>query len=220
MVTERKVVFEEEVPYLTGRAWEVKKGQYIRVSGRHTVDFVAFNLHNLQERMDTARTKTNQLKLFITKGDVLYSKDNVVMLTITEDTWRWHHDIVIGMCSRKKFEMSFLNPAQVKRRSYGQDKPSYGWEKWEDLPPRGCWENLVIALEPWNISKWDIPSPLNLFQNMRIDGETGRMWYDHKTLEEAEPDAMVELRAEMDLLVAATNDVDGPEPFRVQIYEE
>lgn len=219
MVTERKVVYEEEVPYLTGRAWEVKKGQYMRVIGRHTIDLVAFNLHNLQERMDTARTKTNQLKLFITKGDVLYSKDNNVMLTITEDTWRWHHDIVIGMCSRKKFEMSFLNPAQVKRRSFGQDKPSYGWQNWEDLPPRGCWENLTQALMPWNITKWDVPNPFNIFWNTKIDGDTGELFFDHKKLDDNEPDAMIEMRAEMDLLVAGANDIDGPEPFRFQISE-
>jgi len=28
------------------------------------------------------------------------------------------------------------------------------------------------------------------------------------------------MRAEMDLLVAGSNDVDGPEPFRIQIYQE
>ena len=77
------LVFEEEVPHLVGRAWEVKKGQYIRIVGRHTVDFVAFNSDNLRESFDQARTKTNQLKLFVTTGDVLYSKDNNVMLTIT-----------------------------------------------------------------------------------------------------------------------------------------
>ncbi len=77
-----------------------------------------------------------------------------------------------------------------------------------------------MAVEPWGISKWRIPSPINLFQNMKIDGETGQMWYDHKKLDPDQPDAVVELRAEMDLLVAAANDVDGTEPFRIQIYED
>ena len=216
MVTSRKSVFEEEIPYLTGRAWELKKGQHIRIMARHTVDFVVFSLNNLNERFDQARTKTNQLKIFITKGDVLFSKDNNIMMTILEDTWKWHHDMQKGTCSRKRFELTYQGV--IKHENWPGERTGNPYGKWEDLPPRGCWENLAIALEPWNISKWDIPSPLNLFQNMRIDGETGRMWYDHKTLEEAEPDAMVELRAEMDLLVAATNDVDGPEPFRVQIY--
>lgn len=177
-----------------------------------------FNLHNLSERFDQARTKTNQLKIFITKGDVLYSKDNNVMMTIVEDTWKWHHDMQKGTCSRKRFEMTAQGV--IKHEDWGGERPTSGPHWWEDIPPRGCWENLTEALKPWKISKWDIPSPLNLFQNMKIDGETGRMWFDHKTLAPEEPDAMVELRAEMDLLVAGADDVDGWEPFRVQIYEE
>ena len=220
MVVQRKLVLEEEVPYLTGRAWELKKGQYIRVMARHTVDFVAFNLHNLSERFDQARTKTNQLKIFVTKGDVLFSKDNNVMLTIVEDTWKWHHDMQKGTCSRKKFEMNFQDVSVIKHDVWGQEHPTPRWSRWEDLPPRGCWENLMEALKPWNISQWDIPSPINLFQNMRIDGETGRMWYDHKELDEGKEDAVVEMRAEMDLLVAAANDVDGVEPFHIQVYDE
>ena len=51
MTTGLKVVLEEEVPYLIGRAWEIKKGQYIRISGRHTVDFVAFNANDLREAL-------------------------------------------------------------------------------------------------------------------------------------------------------------------------
>ena len=213
------LLFEEEVPHLVGRAWEVKKGQYIRIVGRHTVDFVAFNSDNLRESFDQARTKTNQLKLFVTTGDVLYSKDNNVMLTITGDTWPWHHDIEIGMCSRKKFEMSFLNPKVVKRQAWEKDKPAYGWERWEDLPPRGCWENLTEALKPWKLEKWDVPSPFNIFWNLKIDGDTGKIYFDHKHLDDDAPDAMIEMRAEMDLIVAGANDIDGPEPFKMQILE-
>jgi len=50
------------VPKNSGRAFTVRKGQCIRVAGRSIVDFVAFNLHDLTERFDQARTKTNQCK--------------------------------------------------------------------------------------------------------------------------------------------------------------
>lgn len=141
------------------------------------------------------------------------------MLTITADTWRWHHDITIGMCSRKKFETSFLNPKVVKREAFDKDKPAYGWQTWEDLPPKGCWENLTDALKPWGLEKWDVPGPFNIFWNLKVDGETGKLLFDHKRLEDDEPDAMIEMRAEMDLLVAGANDIDGPEPFIIQILE-
>ena len=90
----------------SGAAVEVKKGQRLRIAGKSIVDFVAFNLHDLNERFDQARTKTNQVKIFISTGDVLYSKRNNPMLTIIEDTFaEGRHDLQKGMCSRKRFEM-------------------------------------------------------------------------------------------------------------------
>ena len=62
------------VPKNSGAAFEVKKGQRVRIAGRSIVDFVAFSLDDLTERFDQARTKTNQVKIFISTGDVLYSK--------------------------------------------------------------------------------------------------------------------------------------------------
>ena len=119
--TQRKLLHEEEIPQFTAGAWEVKKGQYVRIIGRHTVDFVVFNLNNLQERFDQARTKTNQLKIFLSTGDTLYSKDNNPMLTIVEDTWKWHHDLQKGTCSRKKFEINFKTPEIVKHDVWGAE---------------------------------------------------------------------------------------------------
>jgi uncharacterized protein YcgI (DUF1989 family) len=49
------------------------------------VDFVAFSLNDLNERFDHARSRTNQLKIFLTEGDVLFSNDNNAMLTIVKD---------------------------------------------------------------------------------------------------------------------------------------
>jgi hypothetical protein len=45
----------------------------------------------------------------------------------------------------------------------------------------------------------EIPSPFNIFQNLGIDGETGRMWFDHP---EPARESVVTMRAEMDLVVA------------------
>ena len=98
----------------SGAAFEVKKGQRLRIAGKSIVDFVAFNLHDLTERFDQARTKTNQVKIFISTGDVLFSKRNNPMLTIVADTFtEGRHDLQKGMCSRKRFEM--VAQGQAKR---------------------------------------------------------------------------------------------------------
>ena len=223
MATQRKLLVDHVMPVSKdgdGAGFELKNGQYIRVIGRSTVDFVAFNRHNLMERFDQARTKTNQLKLFLTKGDALISKDNNVMLTIVEDTWPWHHDLQKGTCSRKRHEMVFQGQIKVDTWGHKEDSatrrrdPELEWERWGDIPGRGCWENLENALKPWNISRWDIPSPFNIFQNMRIDGDTGRMWFDHQ---EPDEDAVLEMRAEMDLVVAASHHFGVT--IRIQIYD-
>src|SRR5258708_36566384 len=90
----------------SGAAVVVKKGQRLRITGKSIVDFVAFNLHDLTERFDQARTKTNQVKIFISTGEVLYSKRNNPMLTIIEDTFtEGRNDLQKGMGSRNRFEM-------------------------------------------------------------------------------------------------------------------
>jgi uncharacterized protein YcgI (DUF1989 family) len=76
------ILKSEVVPKNSGAAFEVKKGQRLRIAGKSIVDFVAFNLLDLAERFDQARTKTNQVKIFISTGDILYSKRNNPMLTI------------------------------------------------------------------------------------------------------------------------------------------
>ena len=54
------ILKSEVVPKNSGAAFEVREGQRLRFAGRSIVDFVAFNLHDLSERFDQARTKTNQ----------------------------------------------------------------------------------------------------------------------------------------------------------------
>ena len=100
-------IFKSQVvPKNSGAAFEVRRGQRLRVAGKSIVDFVAFNLYDLNERFDQARTKTNQVKIFLSTGDVLYSKCNNPMLTIVEDSFKeGRHDLQKGMCSRKRFEM-------------------------------------------------------------------------------------------------------------------
>jgi len=182
----------------SGAAIEVNKGQRLRIAGKSIVDFVAFNLHDLTERFDQARTKTNQVKIFISTGDILYSKRNNPMLIIVEDTFKeGRHDLQKGMCSRKRFEMV----AQGGSKRVFAEGVDINPTKAEEIPDHGCWENLSEAVKPWNISPDDVPSPFNIFQCMRIDPESGIM-YD--TLIRPKDEAHVDFRAEMDCLVAVS----------------
>ena len=204
------------VPKNSGAAFELKKGQRMRIAGKSIVDFVAFNLNDLTERFDQARTKTNQVKIFISTGDVLYSKRNNPMLTIVEDTFKeGRHDLQKGMCSRKRFEMV----AQGQSKRVFAEGVDINPKKAEEIPDHGCWENLTNAVKSWNIAADDVPSPFNIFQCMRIDPDTGFM-YD--TMIRPKDEAHVDLRAEMDLLVAASACPESGrgQAIRVEIYDE
>jgi len=204
------------VPKNSGAAFELKKGQRLRIAGKSIVDFVAFNLHDLTERFDQARTKTNQVKIFIGTGDILYSKRNNPMMVIVEDTFKeGRHDLQKGMCSRKRFEMV----ARGQSMRVFAEAVDINPKKAEDIPDHGCWENLSNAVKPWGILPDDVPSPFNIFQCMRIDPETGVM-YD--TLIRPKREAHVDFQAEMDLLVAASACPESGrgQAIRVEIYED
>src|SRR5919198_813914 len=200
----------------SGAGFEIKQGQRLRIAGKSIVDFVAFNLDDLNERFDQVRTKTNQAKIFISTGDTLYSKRNSPMLTIVEDTFtEGRHDLQKGMCSRKRFEMVASGTAQRVFAEGIDINP----KKPEEIPEHGCWENLSAAVKPWNILPDNIPSPFNIFQCMRIDPET-RIMYD--TTIRPKHDAHVDFRAEMDCLVAvsACPESGRGQAIRVEIYDE
>lgn len=199
----------------SGAAVVFKKGQRLRVAGKSIVDFVAFNLHDLNERFDQARTKTNQAKIFISTGDILFSKRNNPMLTIVEDTFtQGRHDLQKGMCSRKRFEMVAKGSAKRVFAEGIDINPKQPGE----IPDHGCWENLSKAVAPWSIAADDIPSPFNIFQCMRIDAETGIM-YD--TMTRPQHEAHVDFRAEMDCLVAvsACPESGRGQAIRVEIHD-
>lgn len=205
-----KKLREETVPYNTGWVGDLKKGMIIRISGITTVDFVAFSLQNLRERFDQARTKVYNMKIFISTGDKLMSRANQHLMTIVEDTYHdGTHDLQKGMCSGYRFQLA--KQEGRLREYYHRDI--------EEIPDHGCWENLSQVLKPYDIAPEDIPSPFNLYQTMKIDGTTGRM--EH-TMIRPKPGTYVDLKAEMNLLVAFSACPDlpvGGRPVGLTIYE-
>lgn len=212
---EWRVLRGDEVERNSGRAFEVRRGQRVRVIGRTIVDLVAFNLHDLTERFDQARTKSNQAKIFISTGDVLYSKRNRPMLTIAHDGFaEGRHDLQKGTCSRERFQL--VAEGRAKRVFVGGADLNPGTEA--EIPDHGCWENLIAALGGRGIADVDIPSPFNVFQTMEIDSETGAML--DTTIRPAAP-TNVDLEAEIDCLVAvsACPESGRGQPIRVEILE-
>src|ERR1051326_7091839 len=81
-------------------------------------------------------------------------------------------------------------------------------------------ENLAKALKPYKVKKADVPSPLNIFQTMVIDGTTGSMRY---AMARPRPGGdHMDLRAEMDCLVGISAGPEGGrgKPLTITVYDK
>jgi len=195
----------------SGRSFALRRGERIRIYAESIVDLVVFNLDNLRERFDQARTKANQAKIFLTTGDVLYSKFNNVMMTILHDTFRGKHDLQYGFCSFTRITSGGVQgrPSYEVFWDRSRREPFFasmmqtaGIGKKEDLPDHGCWENFIDALKGYHIAPEDIPSPFNLLESIELAADGKILWRADQHRPQAGSPAIAELRAEMNCLVA------------------
>lgn len=202
----KKLVSKIVVKPRSAEAFVVKKGQLIRVidiEGKQVSDFIAFNLRDFNERLSCSTTRGELGKIRVSRGDKLYTNIHNVIFTITEDTVGGAHDFgIFGTCHRGSYVR------------YGE------------LPPRdGCVELLRKVVSGWNIQKGLMPdSTFNIFM-VQEDYNSERVFAEPKT----KPGDYIEIRAEMDCLVALTscpNDIDPKinggkiTPIGVEIYEQ
>jgi uncharacterized protein YcgI (DUF1989 family) len=156
------VISERVVPAGHGAAFEARAGDHIIVTdleGAQVGDFVAFNADDLTEVLDTARTRSGltpmmvevapgqveafwQTSVFLHVGDEVSSNMRNPMLKVVADTVGVH-DLLFAPCD-----------ARLYRDVYGHAGEH-----------RNCLDNLGEALAPYGIRPWQIPAPINLFQN-------------------------------------------------------
>ncbi len=174
------------IPARTGRAFELRQGQHLRIvelEGPQVCDFDAFNRHDPREWFYSAGTRL-RVGVHPGTGDALYSRPpwERAMLTIVDDTVRHQrsargaiaHDLIFSRCTGKG-----------QRERYGRESP-------------GCQETLAAAIAPFGLDELYVHDPLNLFMKTGITPE-GKIFHE---LPDAKPGDYVELRAEMDCLIA------------------
>lgn len=170
-----------EIAPRSGTSLELKAGELLTVidpKGEQVADLVAFNAHDYKEVISSGRTLDYASKLFITTGDLLYSNRSRVMLRIVEDTVG-RHDFLLTPCSRDTF-----------RIIYG-----------DEAPHQGCFGNLSEAFSPYGIDPDAIPVSFNIFMNVAVHGETGRLDVLPPL---SKPGDHITFHAEMDLVVGLT----------------
>jgi uncharacterized protein len=164
----------------TGTAFELRAGQHLRVidlEGEQVADLTAFNAADKSEWLSSGRSIDYANRIYLTKGDLLYSNRSRSMFTIVEDDVG-RHDFLLTPCSPETFQIIYKN----------------------DAPHPSCFGNLARHLAPYGIAPDTIPTTFNIFMNVEIDpnGELKILPPRSKAGE------AILLRAEMDLIVGLT----------------
>jgi uncharacterized protein len=203
-----KLVEAFTIPAKTGKAFEVRQGQHLRVieaEGPQVCDFDAFNLQDPREWFNSAGTRT-RVGVHPSTGATLWSRPpwERVMFTIVDDTVRHQtsvagargHDLIFSRCTGKR---------QLEK--YGR-------------VTHGCQQNLAAAIEPFGLDELYVHDPLNLFMKTGLTAE-GKMFHEPP---DAKAGDYVELRAEMDCLVAISacpgvSSGGNHYPLGIEIYD-
>ena len=142
-----------EIAPRSGVAFTLDAGQRLAVidpEGGQVADLLAFGRDDIGEVLSAGRTIDYASRIYLTKGDPLYSNRSNVMLDIVKDEVG-RHDFLLTPCSKEMF-----------RIIYGDADPH-----------RGCFGNLAAALDPYGVTPDMIPTAFNCFMNVPVDGETG-----------------------------------------------
>lgn len=169
------------IPPRSGVAFALNKGQKLTITdveGEQVSDLVCFNRADTKEYLSSGRTIDYAETIFLTAGDPLYSNRSNVMLEIVEDKVG-RHDFLLTPCSAEMF-----------RKIYGDEHPH-----------RGCFGNLVAALAPYDIQPDSIPICFNVFMNVSVDGDTGKIAV---LPPKSKPGDFTVFEAKMDLIVGLT----------------
>ncbi|HTH95924.1 MAG TPA: urea amidolyase associated protein UAAP1 [Stellaceae bacterium] len=178
------VIHEEVIPggwYWTAR---IERGQSLRLVSDHGTSGVALMFWNAAEpteRYNAADTIKLQWNAVLTKGCVLFSDMGRVMFSITDDTAEGWHDTLTGGSS----------PASPLADPTTPGNPI----------ARNTRDNLRLGAAKLGLSRRDLAPALGFFTPIRTDDKGGFLWQKGKI----QPGAHVDLRAEMDMLIAVSN---------------
>jgi uncharacterized protein len=178
-------LFEETVP--PGGTWShvLKRGTALRITdveGGVNVGAVFYNWENRSERYNMPDTLKAQHIARLTRGDVLYSDMGRILCSVVEDTVGWH-DPLSG-CSNEG----------LVRSKYGEAR----YQEHRNSCHRNAYDSLVVELAKYGLGPRDMAAPINFFSKVTVN-ERGDMAFlpGH-----SKPGMFVELRAEMNVLVA------------------
>jgi urea carboxylase-associated protein 1 len=169
-----------------GEPWlgEINAGETVRIvdlEGNQAVDVLFFSRQDPSEHYSATQTMLEQGGIYLTTGSKLMSNLGRSMLSIVADTCG-RHDTLGGACS-----------AESNTVRYSLDRKSM----------HSCRDNFLHAITAaqLGINKRDLAPNINFFMNVPVTAEGGLRFEDGVSA----PGKYVELRAEMDVWLLASN---------------
>jgi uncharacterized protein len=173
------IVHAEEVPagwYMTTRLRRTEMLRLIDRAGTATPALIAWREADPSERINLADTVKVQWTAALRRGRIILSDMGRVMLSIVEDTSGAHDTLMGG---------SAPDTSTTVAGAYR----------------RNTRDNFVAAAAKLGLQRRDIPPCVSLFAPVSVDGSGRFQWQG----ENKRPGDFVDLRAEMDLLIAVSN---------------
>jgi urea carboxylase-associated protein 1 len=149
------------------------------LEGNQAVDFLAYVARDPAERYDAAVTIAAQRNVFLVEGSVLRTNEGRPLMTVAGTSCAYH-DTIGGACSP---ESNTLRYGHHTRHQHA------------------CVDNFLTALAPWGMGKRDLVSNVNWFMNVSVEADGTLGIVDGISA----PGLYVDLRAEVDTLVAISN---------------
>ena len=174
------IIVKETIP--GGWYWTVRlsRWQSLRIlnpEGRSAVSALFWNSADPSERYNAGDTLKIQWNAVVTRGSVLFSDMGRVLMSVTDDTCGAHDGLV------------------------GGSNPQSNARKYRRADIRNSRDNFRLAAAKNGLGVRDVPPCITFFAPVSVDDE-GRFIWKYNALR---PGQYVDLRAEMDVLIALSN---------------
>jgi len=174
------ILHREVIPGGWYWATRVSRGQALRLLNPQAtagVSVMIWNADDTSERYNAGDTVKVQWTAELRKGRVLFSDMGRVLASITEDTCARHDTLVGGSTVLSNLE------------------------KYRDASLRNSRDNLMLAAGKYGLGRRDLAPCITFFAPVATDAE-GRFGWNEGVLQNGD---FVDLRAEMNLLIAVSN---------------
>jgi uncharacterized protein len=182
------VLHREQVPPGWYAPMRLRRGEALRIvddTGRSSVSLIGWREEDTSERINCADTVKVQWSAVIAKGRVILSDMGRVCLSLIEDT-SGAHDVLVGGSTQASTRLAFGAPA------------------------RNTQENFLAAASKLGLDIRDIPPCVTFFAPVSLDDAGRFRWQEGRK----RPGDFVDLRAEMNLIVVASNCPHPLDPAR------